>query len=86
MNDNPNPANLDVLPKSTLDLVNMIEAAKADQADQPDTEVTVADVAAAAFVALETVVALMPTPALKAKVIEEFETRAAAYAASMDEA
>jgi hypothetical protein len=89
---NPNPANLDpeprqraaaaplVPPAGPFDLAQMIEAAKADHASEP---ITIADVAAAAFVALETVVALMPSQSLKEQVIDEFERRAAAFAAEM---
>lgn len=79
-----NPANLDF----DLDpngLVKKIAEAQAANEQAADQAVTIADVAAAAFVALETVVALMPNDELKQRVIAEFESRAAVFAVSMEE-
>lgn len=74
------PINLDV-----PDLAALVAAKQAEVEQAADTPVTIADVAAAAFVALESVVALLPDH-LKQNVIDQFEQRAAVFAASMAEA
>lgn len=81
----PRDRQIDTLPKSPLDLIGMIKQAKADNDEAAAEPVTIADVAAAAFVALETVVALMPTDELKQQVIAEFESRAAVFAVTMED-
>lgn len=75
-------------PSPYADIAGLAEAvakAKAEAEAKADEPVTIADVAAAAFVALETLVALMPTDEAKQRVINEFEQRAAHYAAGMEE-
>ena len=66
------------------ELAAQVAAAHAANDQKADTPVTIADVAAAAFVALETLVALLPDSE-KPKVIAAFEERAAMYATSMEE-
>ena len=71
-------------PDPLSQLAAQVAAARDEQQTKADTPVTIADVAAAAFVALETLVALLPDSG-KPKVIAAFEERAAQYAASMEE-
>lgn len=64
-------------------LLAQVEAAQAEVAEAAEHEVTIADVAAAAFVALETIVAILGEEKGQ-QVIDQFEARAAAFAESME--
>lgn len=75
------PESMEVLVQRVIDAQSEAESAEAEAAAQT---VTIADVAAAAFVALETIVAILGTDR-GAHVIEEFEKRAALYAAGMED-
>lgn len=74
-------------PSSMDELVAAVEEAKAQAEADADTPVTIGDVAAAAFTALETLVAILggPTSAKGAQVIAAFEDRAAAYTEAEDQ-
>lgn len=70
-------------PDPLTTLAQQVASAKAAAEAEADTPVTIADAAAAAFVALETLVAILGSEK-GAQVIEQFEQRAAAFAASME--
>lgn len=75
------------VPETPLDdLLAQLAAAQAEVEAEAQKPVTLADLAAAAFTALETVVTILggPESTNGKQVIDEFESRAAAFAESLE--